>query len=87
MLLEAARRLDLPWQPDPSGKTASNDARMIQIGDSGVAVASAGIPQRNMHTQVEIVSPADVGNAVRLLVEFVKSVDERTDFRPFYFQG
>ncbi len=87
LLVEGAGRLDLPWQPDPSGKTAANDAREIQVGDSGVAVASVGIPQRNMHTQVEIVSLTDVENAVRLLVEFVKSIDERTDFRPFYFHG
>ncbi len=87
MLVDAAARLHLPYQPDPSGKTAANDARAIQVSDSGVAAASVGIPQRNMHTQVEIVSLADLSNAVRLLVEFIQSVDEQTDFRPFYFDG
>ena len=87
MLLDAAGRLDVPCQPDPSGKTAANDARVIQIADSGVAAASVGIPQRNMHTQVEIVSLGDLDNAVKLLVEFVRSIDDRTDFRPFYFRG
>ena len=87
MLVDAAKRQDLPWQPDPSGKTAANDARMIQIGDSGVAVASVGVPQRNMHTQVEIVSLSDLDAATKLVVEFVKSVDDHTDFRPFHFRG
>ena len=87
MLVAAAKRHDLPYQSDPSGKTAANDARVIQIADSGVAAASVGIPQRNMHTQVEIVSLSDLDHAVRLLTEFVRSVDEHTDFRPFYFQG
>jgi endoglucanase len=87
MLIGAARKLDLPWQPDPSGKTAANDARVIQTADSGVAAASIGVPQRNMHTQVEIVSLTDIDNAVKLLVEFVKSVDDQTDFRPFHFKG
>ena len=87
MLVDAARRLDLPYQPDPSGKTAANDARVIQTADSGVAAASVGIPQRNMHTQVEICSLSDIENAVKLLVAFVQSVDERTDFRPFHFRG
>ena len=86
LLTDAARRLGLPWQPDPSGKTAANDARVIQVADSGVAAASVGVPQRNMHTQVEIVSLADVEAAVSLLVEFVAAVDEGTDFRPFHFQ-
>jgi endoglucanase len=87
LLVDGAKRLDLLWQPDPSGKTAANDARVMQIADSGVAVASVGVPQRNMHTQVEIVSLADVDNSVKLLVEFMKSVREDTDFRPFYFHG
>jgi tetrahedral aminopeptidase len=87
MLVESARRLGVPYQPDPSGKTAANDARVIQTADSGVATASVGIPQRNMHTQVEIVSLADVDNAVRLLVDFINSVGPKTDFRPFYFHG
>ena len=49
---------------------------MIQIADSGVAAAAIGIPQRNMHTQVEIISLADLDTATRLLVEFVKSIKE-----------
>jgi tetrahedral aminopeptidase len=87
MLVESARRLGVPYQPDPSGKTAANDARVIQTADSGVAAASVGIPQRNMHTQVEIVSLADIDNAVRLVVDFINSVGPKTDFRPFYFHG
>jgi putative aminopeptidase FrvX len=86
VLIDAAMRCELPYQPDPSGKTAANDARMMQIADSGVAVASVGIPQRNMHTQVEIVSLSDMDHAVQLLTEFVLSVNEEMDFRPFYFQ-
>jgi len=87
MLIDAAARRDLRWQTDPSGKTAANDARIIQVADSGVAAASVGIPQRNMHTQVEIVSLHDLDAAVSLLVEFVRSVKPDTDFRPFYFHG
>jgi tetrahedral aminopeptidase len=85
MLVDSAREREVPWQSDPSGKTAANDARMIQIGDSGVAAASVGIPQRNMHTQVEIVSLSDVDHAVEVLVGFVQSITDKTDFRPFHF--
>lgn len=86
LLVEAARRRELPYQSDPSGETAPNDARMMQVADSGVAVASVGIPQRNMHTQVEIVSLKDIDHTVQLLVEFVQSINDETDFRPFNFQ-
>jgi endoglucanase len=86
MLVESAARANAPYQPDPSGTTAPNDSRMIQIADSGVAAASVGIPQRNMHTQVEIVALSDLDNAVKVLVEFIQSITPETDFRPFYFQ-
>jgi tetrahedral aminopeptidase len=86
MLVDAARRIDVPFQSDPSGNTAPNDARVIQTGDSGVAAASIGIPQRNMHTQVEICALPDLENTVRLLVEFIQSIREDTDFRPIDFE-
>jgi putative aminopeptidase FrvX len=38
-----------------------------------------------LHTQVEIVSLAHLDHAIKLLVDFVRSVDDGTDFRPFYF--
>jgi putative aminopeptidase FrvX len=38
-----------------------------------------------MHTQVEICALSDLENTVRLLVEFVQSVREDTDFRPIDF--
>ena len=63
-----------------------NDARTIQIGDSGVAAGTLGIPQRNMHTQVEVVSLDDLDNAIELLVAFVRSIDDQTDFRPIQFR-
>ena len=40
-----------------------------------------------MHTQVEIVSLTDLENSIKLLVEFVSSVTDQTDFRPFHFNG
>ena len=86
LLVESAKRVNAPSQPDPSGTTAPNDSRMIQIADSGVATASVGIPQRNMHTQVEMVALSDLDNTVKLLVDFIRKLTAETDFRPFYFQ-
>ena len=87
MLIDCASRANLRYQPDPSGKTAANDARKMQIADSGVAVASVGVPQRNMHSQVEIVSWSDILDSVKLLVAFLQDVKDDTDFRPFNFRG
>jgi tetrahedral aminopeptidase len=86
LLMDAAKRGSIPHQIDPSGQPMPNDSRTIQTGDSGVAAATVGIPQRNMHTQVEIVSLDDLDHAVNLLVGFIRSIRNDTDFRPFYFR-
>jgi tetrahedral aminopeptidase len=86
LFVEAANKQALAYQLDPSGSPMPNDARTIQIGDSGVAAGTLGIPQRNMHTQVEVVSLDDLDNAIALLVAFVRSIDDQTDFRPIHFR-
>ncbi|MBM4084428.1 MAG: M42 family metallopeptidase, partial [Planctomycetes bacterium] len=40
------------------------------------------IPNRYMHTPVEVVSLNDLENAAKLLAEFVKGLSERVDFTP-----
>jgi putative aminopeptidase FrvX len=37
-----------------------------------------------MHTQVEIVAWSDIEAAIALLVDFVCSITETTELRPFY---
>ena len=45
------------------------DANAIQITRSGVAAALVSIPNRYMHTPVEIVSLKDLDNTSKLLAE------------------
>jgi endoglucanase len=85
LLRATADAQSLPYQLTPSGKTMPNDSRSIQTAAGGVAVATVGIPQRNMHTQVEVVSLDDLDSAIRLLVGFVRAIDDHTDFRPLNF--
>jgi tetrahedral aminopeptidase len=83
LLREAADRVGAPRQDAPSGQTAGNDAKPVQVArGGGVATASVGIPQRNMHTQVEVCALSDLEDCVRVLVEFVRSIRADTDFRP-----
>lgn len=81
-LLAAARSAKIPFQLSPSAELLRNDARAIQIAGRGVAAASIGIPNRYMHSQVEVCDLRDIENAARLLAEFVKGIGSRTDFRP-----
>ena len=82
MLVEAAKKAKIPYQLLPSSAPLGNDANAIQISRGGVAAASIGIPNRYMHTQVEVCSLKDIENASRLLFEFLKRINSKTDFRP-----
>ncbi len=82
MLVAAAKKGKIAYQPSPSSKLLGNDANAIQIVRGGVAAGSIGVPNRYMHTQAEVCSLKDLENCAKLLAAFVKSVNSKTDFRP-----
>lgn len=82
LLLETAKKKKIPHQISASPKPLGNDTNAIQINRRGVATASIGIPNRYMHTQVEVCSYADLENAAKLLAEFIKGMNAKTDFTP-----
>lgn len=81
-LVNAAKKAKIPWQPSPSSGMLGNDANAMQVSRGGVATASIGIPNRYMHTQVEVCSLKDIENSAKLLATFVKSIGTKSDFRP-----
>jgi endoglucanase len=82
LLSEAIEQIGISQQPAPSGKAGGNDSKPIQVSRGGIAAGSVGIPQRNMHTQAEMCSLDDIEDCIQLLVQFLKSIDDQTDFRP-----
>jgi endoglucanase len=82
LLKDAAKKTKSPYQPAPSPRPLGNDANTIQISRGGVAAASLGIPNRYMHTQVEVCSYKDLEAAVKILAYFVSHITPKTDFRP-----
>ena len=82
MLVAAAKKGKIPYQPAPSAGMLGNDANALQVSRAGVAVASIGIPNRYMHTQSEVCSLDDLENSAKLLAAFVKSINTKTDFKP-----
>jgi len=73
-----AKRISFQMEAAPTG--TPTDANAIQLTRSGVATALVGIPNRYMHTQVEIVSLSDLDAAAKLLAETVATIDHRTNF-------
>ena len=82
LLREAAKKTKSPFQPAPSARPLGNDANSIQIARGGVAAAALGIPNRYMHTQVEMCSYKDLEAAIKILVHFATHVTGKTDLRP-----
>jgi endoglucanase len=84
LLQEAAHRRDIPVQKAPSGDLEGNDAKSIQTAAAGVATAAVSIPNRYMHTQVEVVSLKDLERTIELVMEFLYSIGPDTELRPFF---
>lgn len=72
----------IPVQIRGTPRATGTDANAIQISRQGVAAGLIGIPNRYMHTPVEVVHRDDLVNAARLLAEFCAAVDSTTDFTP-----
>jgi len=81
-LQEVSRRHEIPAQIRGVAKATGTDANAIQITRDGVATGLVGIPNRYMHSPVEVVSLGDLDRAARLLAEFCLSVTPEMDWTP-----
>ena len=69
-------------QPNGISKAASNDANAMQLSRGGVATGLVAIPNRYMHSPVEIASLTDLEDAAELIAQFCLAVDGESDFTP-----
>jgi putative aminopeptidase FrvX len=82
MLIETAKKKKIAHQLTAAPRIMGNDASAIQITRAGVASAALGVPNRYMHTQVEVCSLKDLTASAELLAAFIESIKPQTDFRP-----
>jgi len=81
-LHQAAQVKEIAVQVRGAPRATGTDANVMQISRDGVAVGLLGIPNRYMHTPVEVVSLADLEQAARLLAEFCLHITPQTDWTP-----
>jgi putative aminopeptidase FrvX len=72
----------IPIQIGALGKPAGNDANVMQISRGGQATGIVAIPNRYMHSPVEVISLSDLENAAKLIAEFCLSLNAESDFTP-----
>lgn len=81
-LLQVAKRKKIPHQIQAEPGGTGTDANAIQLSRAGVATGLLSVPQRYMHTPVEIVALEDLEHTAKLLAEFALTVDDKTSFIP-----
>ena len=67
---------------DVLARTDDTDANVIQMTREGVATGLVGIPNRYMHSPVEIVHLDDLERAAQVLAEFCLQLTPAVDWTP-----
>lgn len=81
-LLQVAEQHNIPFQRGACGKATGTDANPIQVSRSGVAAGLVSIPNRYMHSPVEMVCLDDMDQAAKLLARFCETLTAEDDFTP-----
>jgi endoglucanase len=71
-LEQTAKQHQLPYQRSALGRAASNDSNVLQISRGGVATGVVAIPNRYMHSGVEVCSYHDLNVAADLIARFIE---------------
>ena len=78
----SAKKHKIPFQITAEPSATGTDANAMQVNRSGVAAALLSIPNRYMHTAVEVISLDDLDNSSKLLAEFIAGMDPHQKFIP-----
>ena len=74
LLVSLAKEYEIPYQKEiMNGRTGTN-ADHITISKSGIPTALVSLPQRNMHTPVEMVDIRDIESCAKLIARFIERV-------------
>jgi endoglucanase len=81
-LIELCEQHDVPYQLAAIGRATPNDANVLQIHGGGVATGLVAIPNRYMHSAVEVISLTDIDQVAKLLALFAQNLTPDDDFTP-----
>lgn len=81
-LQSAAQRRDIAVQVRGVPKATGTDANAMQLSRDGVATGLVGIPNRYMHSPVEVVCLNDLDKAAQVLAEFCVNATGEMDWVP-----
>jgi endoglucanase len=82
LLEQTAQAREITVQVRGVPRATGTDANVMQLSRDGVATGLIGIPNRYMHSPVEVVHLDDLDRAARLLAEFCLGVTPKMDWTP-----
>jgi len=82
LIVSAAKGKRLPYQVAAAPAGTGTDANAMQITRAGIAAGLISVPNRYMHTQVEMCCLSDLQACAELLAEAVLRIDGKTSFIP-----
>ncbi len=80
-LKKIAEEKEIPLQIEAAPRGTGTDANVIQLTKAGVATGLVSVPLRYMHSPVEILQIDDMDNAVKLIMEFIYSLDGTEEWK------
>jgi endoglucanase len=81
-LVQTAKSKKQPYQMMGAPRATGTDANAMQLSRGGVATALIGIPNRYMHSPVEMISLNDVEHASKLIADWVTTLKPGMKFNP-----
>lgn len=82
LMESSAKKNRTPFQITAEPRATGTDANAIQVNRAGVAAALISIPNRYMHTAVEVISLEDLDNCSKLLADFIAGMDPAQKYIP-----
>ncbi|MCE5267310.1 MAG: M42 family metallopeptidase [Planctomycetaceae bacterium] len=81
-LIKAADANKIAYQLAATGRATGTDANAMQISRAGMATGLVSIPNRYMHSPIEMISLDDLDRAADLLARFAENLDAEAKFTP-----
>ena len=81
-LIKTAKGLKMAYQVSAQPRATGTDANAIQLARGGAAAGLVSIPNRYMHTPVEVISLKDLDSIVKLLTTLLAKHPAKKDYRP-----
>lgn len=80
-LIELAKENDIPYQYEVMGGSTGTDADRLSVSLMGVPTSLLSIPQRYMHTPVEMVDVRDVAATGDLMAAYIGEFDKEVYYK------